>query len=252
MQWMRTCRWMLLMPVLFLLFRLPAGEPTVYRERTPLEEQLIAAWTDGEKEIVLPASMPLARLEACYFALLDAEPGVFWVAHRFGYTADAYGVCVIFPEYLCPAEEISVLRVRLANALASLSAVIPRGASDYAAAYALHDALAAVTVYGTPEASPLGAESAYTAYGALSDRRAVCRGYAMAYLLLLREAGIDASYISSDAMAHGWVLAELDGRRLHIDVTWDDAGKLSHRYFARTETAMTAMGYTGWTFEKES
>ncbi len=241
-----ACRWMLLLPVLFLFWRPSNIGAASVREYTPLEQTLLAAWTAGAERIILPSAVPRADAEQVYFALLDDVPGIFWVAHRFTYVADANGVREILPVYLCSPAEIEGMRERLAGEVERLFSVLPRGASDYAVAYALHDALAAVTAYGTDDHAPLGTEGAYTAYGALIDGTAVCRGYAMAYLLLLREAGIDAGYIHSDTMAHGWVLAELDGRRLHIDVTWDDTDTLTHRRFARTDAAMAAMGYTDW------
>lgn len=247
----RLRRWALcLLALLFLAEAWPQGGVQMVRggcAETPLTQALMAAWTAGESRVELEPPMPLAEVEAAYFALLDARPELFWVAHRFGYTADASGVIEVAPVYLCGGGAIPVLREAVETQVETLLGAVPVGASDYAAAYALHDALAAVATYGASDTSPLGGDGAYTAYGALVDGAAVCRGYAMAYLLLLARAGIAAEYVQSEDMAHGWVRACLDGVWLHIDVTWDDTGDGPvHSSFARTDAAMAQLGYTGW------
>lgn len=224
----RLRRWALcLLALVFLAADLPQGtaeaESRICGE-TALVQALTAAWASGESRVVLEEPMDLQEVETVYFALLDTQPALFWVAHRFGYTANERGVIELAPVYLCGTGWVETLRAELEARMEELLAVVPTGASDYAAAYALHDALAAVVTYGVPDGSPLGSDGAYTAYGALVDGAAVCRGYAMAYLLLLEQAEIRAEYVHSDEMSHGWVRARLDGVWRHIDVTWDDLG----------------------------
>ncbi len=241
-------RWAACLPVLLLLFSacVRQSPPDEAPPVTALEQALLSAWLTGEKQILPDAPTPLNVVETTYFALLDTAPEIFWVADRFGYTAVGQGVVAVEPVYLCADAALPDLRAVFGEAIDSLLAAQPPHGSEYARAYALHDALAAVTAYGQANASPLGEDGAYTAYGALVDGIAVCRGYAMAYLALLARAGIAAEYVHSDEMAHGWVRARLDGRWLHIDVTWDDGVPISHRSFARTDAAMTALGYVGW------
>jgi len=68
-----------------------------------------------------------------------------------------------------------------------------------------------------------------TAYGALLDGKAVCAGYADAYLRLLTAVGIQARTITGTAdngngspQPHAWTMLYLDGKCLFTDVTWDD------------------------------
>lgn len=68
-----------------------------------------------------------------------------------------------------------------------------------------------------------------TAYGALLDGKAVCAGYADAYLRLLQAVGIEAVTLTGTAdngsgipQSHAWTLVKLDGKCLYTDVTWDD------------------------------
>lgn len=85
-----------------------------------------------------------------------------------------------------------------------------------------------------------------TAYGALLDGKAVCAGYADAYLRLLTAAGIEARTITGVAdngsgapESHAWTMLIIDGKCLFTDVTWDDPflngiqdpNYISHDYF---------------------
>ena len=241
-------RWAICLSALLLCLWGCAPPDAVTQETPPtaLGAVLLTAWTAGEERVLLDTPMPLTAVEDTYFALQDAVPELFWAADSFSYTAIGEGVVAVTPHYLCPPSTLPSLRAALATAVDDLLAVLPPQGSEYARAYALHDALAAVTEYGRTDASPLGEMGAYTAYGALVDGVAVCRGYAMGYLVLLARAGITAMYVKSESMGHGWVRARLDGRWYHIDVTWDDRSPTSHQRFARTDKAMQALGYTGW------
>ena len=64
----------------------------------------------------------------------------------------------------------------------------------------------------------------HTAYGALIEKKAVCDGYALAFNLLARRAGIPCLMVSGmvDGYCHGWNLVKVNGNLRYIDVTWDD------------------------------
>lgn len=91
---------------------------------------------------------------------------------------------------------------------------------------ALHDALVRSCAYDveTAESGSLvdGAGAPFTAYGALVDGKAVCAGYARAFVLLCQAAGMDAVYIVSSTMNHGWNAVRVDGQTYYIDCTFDD------------------------------
>ena len=92
-----------------------------------------------------------------------------------------------------------------------------------------------------------------TAYGALLDGKAVCAGYADAYLRLLTAVGIEARTIVGTAYngdgnpeSHAWTMVTIDGKCLFTDVTWDDPfigdaqdpNYVSHAYFNITMEQM--------------
>ena len=243
MPYINLRRWAICLSAFLLCFGSCAmPQPTSEVPPSALEAALLAAWTAGEESLLFDTPMPLAAVEDTYFALLDAVPELFWAADRFGYTAIGDGVVAIAPDYLCLPDELPALRSALTEAIERIMVVRPSQGSEYARAYALHDALVDERLANRL----LGEDGAYTAYGALVDGVAVCRGYAMAYLALLARAGITAEYVKSASMGHGWVRARLDGRWVHIDVTWDDRNPTSHRRFARSDRSMQALGYTDW------
>lgn len=95
---------------------------------------------------------------------------------------------------------------------------------------------------------------AYTASGPLALGYGWQLGYTNAMILMLRELGFEASYVSSDAMSHCWVLANLDGEWYHIDPAWADTkisetGDISHRFFLRSDSEYkndSADKHHGW------
>lgn len=79
-----------------------------------------------------------------------------------------------------------------------------------------------------------GAVLSHSGWSVFRKGLAVCDGYTAAYNLLLALEGIDCrSQINPD---HMWTVATLDGRRVHIDVTWGDQDYgPDHALFAMTE-----------------
>lgn len=74
-----------------------------------------------------------------------------------------------------------------------------------------------------------------TAYGALIEHKAICSGYTDAMYLFLDKMGIRSMRVTSKS--HIWNAVYLDGKWVHLDLTWDDgrytSGRsfLSHKYF---------------------
>ena len=70
---------------------------------------------------------------------------------------------------------------------------------------------------------------AYSIYGALVKKTAVCEGYAKAYKYLLNSAGIECEILqgtannsSGNTESHAWNAVYLDNKWYLVDVTWDD------------------------------
>lgn len=130
--------------------------------------------------------------------------------------------------------------------------------SDVEKALLLHDRLAVWTQY---EPNYTGEFLSHTAYTAFVTRNTVCQGYAMAYMYLLNRVGIKNYYCSSESLMHGWNIVEIDGKRYHVDVTWDDGalwyssgegieGRVYHNNFLRSTEGIKATGHTANDFDK--
>ena len=67
-------------------------------------------------------------------------------------------------------------------------------------------------------------KSKYDMYDCLVDKSAVCQGYSLAYMYILKTyLNIDCSIVYSDSMGHAWNYVKLGNKWYHVDVTKDDA-----------------------------
>lgn len=110
---------------------------------------------------------------------------------------------------------------------------------------AIHDVLVRRCVYEEAgEKAPEAVKNAtQTAMGAVIRRRAVCAGYARAFMAMCDGAGIDVIYVASPDMNHSWNALRLYGKTYFIDCTYDDpvpdrGHAVLHDYFLRTAEEM--------------
>ena len=110
---------------------------------------------------------------------------------------------------------------------AALSSLFPNGAADMTKTeivLAIHDYIALHTRYdyASVENKTNDNPNMYNAYGALVNGSAVCQGYALAYIDLLREVDVESYFVSSSNLNHGWNVINTESGWYHSDVTWDD------------------------------
>ena len=98
--------------------------------------------------------------------------------------------------------------------------------------------------------------SLFTAEGALTNKVAVCQGYAEAFSLLCYKAGIQTEMVygvadnGQTSESHAWNIVRVDGVWYQIDTTWDDpiGGNPQYTYFLIPDSLMnenhTASSYT--------
>lgn len=104
---------------------------------------------------------------------------------------------------------------------AVLNSLFPSGTSGMSKteiALAIHDYLALHTRYDYT----LTNSNMHNSYGALVNGIAVCQGYALAYIDLLREVGVESYFVSSSNLNHGWNVINSGSGWYYSDVTWDD------------------------------
>ncbi len=134
---------------------------------------------------------------------------------------------------------------KLETAVGAFLASVPKGADEYATELHLHDKLINHVEYDRTAADTDAAgamhATAFSAYGALVEGRAVCEGYSRAMQLLLHRADIPCTLVSgtADGAAHMWNVVAIDGLNYHLDPTWNDAGnRLQHTFFNLHTAAM--------------
>lgn len=109
---------------------------------------------------------------------------------------------------------------------------------------AVHDYLVDTIDYDGSKES-----TAYTAYGALVDKKAVCEGYAKAFKYVLDDMKIPCILVrgvaknnDGESEGHAWNYVKVDDQWYAVDVTWDDPvitgiGKISeerkYKYFLK-------------------
>ena len=108
-----------------------------------------------------------------------------------------------------------------------LNSLFPSGTSGMSKteiALAIHDYLALHTRYdyAAVESGSKDNPNMYNAYGVLVNGIAVCQGYALAYIDLLREVGVESYFVSSSNLNHGWNVINSGSGWYYSDVTWDD------------------------------
>lgn len=81
--------------------------------------------------------------------------------------------------------------------------------------------------------------SKFSSYNALVEGTAVCQGYALAYLDLMKRMNIPCELVTSDKLDHAWNLVKIGSSWYHVDVTWNDPvsdryGRARHLYFLKS------------------
>jgi len=86
--------------------------------------------------------------------------------------------------------------------------------------------------------------------GVLRDGYAICEGYARLADLLLGMSGVEAKYVSGmvdgakGRGGHAWNIVKINGKYLHMDVTWDDHndGSIGYDHFLISEEEIIKKG----------
>ncbi len=117
-----------------------------------------------------------------------------------------------------------------------------------------HDYIINNTKYDTDNVTGNTDINSSSAYGVLIEGVGICSGYTDAMQLFLEKMGVKNYRISSDT--HVWNLAYVDGKWLHLDLTWDDpitydgTQSLSHDYFLIPTTTLENLSKNEHEFDK--
>lgn len=225
-------------------------------------ERLRAGLTDSEESIDLTdCRLPRDRLSGVLTGVLLDNPELFHTDSRMSFTYDREGyVLAVFPTYtLSGAELIEARRLyrdtvdAFCRELAAARAEPSDGAWTEADTVLLaHEWLALRCAYD-------GSGTRFDAYSLFRDGLGVCQAYALAFLALMRAAGLDAEVVVSGEMDHAWNRVRADGEWFLVDVTRDDtgipagkpagapaSGAVRHDRLFMTDETAAALGYAGY------
>lgn len=209
-------------------------------EHSALEDAILHSWdTYAETLDVSAFHVNADEMKALLFDMYLYYPEYFYVEHRYSYRYRGDNVTELTNFYLYgqyPEDEVPSMRKVYAYAVSRILMGVQADWSEEETALYLHDAVCLSCTYDTDYLN-------YTAYDALVTGVAVCQGYALAYVDLMRACGIPCYVVSSASMVHGWNLVEIDGTYYYVDTTFDDptsprTTKALHTYFLCDEETM--------------
>jgi hypothetical protein len=186
--------------------------------------------------------------ELLYTSFVWDNPQFFFIGNTYSYegyragNVDYYNVfCLI---YTMSAEERKIASARLETAVSQMQSYLTgvNPANQFETELILHDKLLEVCSYedraSLVEDPAALFPTAFTAYGALVEGRAVCEGYSRAMQLLLHRSGIECTLVNGkdqNNVDHMWNLVTIEGYNYHLDPTWNDAAdRINHSYFNLT------------------
>lgn len=205
--------------------------------------------TDAEEElyktkqvIVDDYLLSTADIRVAAKALYDDNPDLFWLSSTIYQLTDSNGgYTAVQMRSIYAPEEIKRMQAEITKAVDAFHATVPSGLSEYGREKYVHDYIIDNCVYDSQAAethtSADRIEEAYTVYGALVLKKAVCEGYARAMQLLLTGLGVDCVGVTGLGFdtdgtqeLHMWDAVCLDGSWYFVDPTWDDQDYDYRRY----------------------
>ena len=180
-------------------------------------------------------------IEPAYDRITWERPDLFWV---YGFSSEYLptmaNVTITLVEGV-PEAQIPAMYEELMQTARSIASQAEAYPTDYEKILFVHDYIIDHTQYDM-EGLNTGSYGLWqTAYGCLVQGKAVCEGYADAFLLVMQQLGIPCGCVSGDTHEgepHGWNWVQLNGTYYWLDVTWDDPSApdsdeqfMSHKYF---------------------
>lgn len=157
------------------------------------------------------------------------------------------GTCGYRPGKELDESEIKIKMTRTnTKANAIIEKIIKNGMTNKEKLLAIHDYLVKNCAYDE-YAPKKGYDDAYSAYGCLVKKKAVCQGYAGAFNLLATKAGICSIAVGGEAGggSHAWNYVKNGSTYRYIDATWDDPlpdrgskASVPHKYFYMSQAEL--------------
>ena len=155
------------------------------------------------------------KLQLRYFYL--SEPGLFYVDREFAiqYSKD-FSKVVLNLDYLYSRSEAEKMMSEMRKAGLKAIKGITDEMNDYEKALIVHDYIILNCCYDHKEEN-------YSAYDCLVKKSAVCQGYSLAFMYVMRDLlGYDCTVVFTDSQNHSWNAIKIGKSWYHVDLTSDD------------------------------
>lgn len=197
-----------------------------------------------------------AALKALCQELWNYYPEVFMqydcIIHH-TYSPSSGLACDIVLEYLIDEETFRQKKAFYFSEIKRIISTIPTGLSDLEKIVYINDYLAVNYSYDCNMGQP---NEIHDAYNFLLEKRGVCQAYALTFIGIMRELGIECRFAHNNA--HAWNIVKLNGQYYHIDCTHDDpityeygdlAGRVSHDHLLTSSAALYTRdeSHSNWT-----
>ena len=196
------------------------------------------------------------KIKNLYDSIIDSNPTFFHVKnYAISYIKNGDIVSIKFNYQYSKSTYQTMLSKVESKANSIISDLKGKNLTDTEIALLLHDRLAVLCEYdyvnfekylnGDEDAIPF---DAFNIYGVFINNIAVCEGYSYAYKYLLNKMGVEAEVCRSDYMQHMWNVVEIDGKKYHVDLTYNDpsydmTGRVMHEYFLLSTDALKEKGH---------
>lgn len=136
----------------------------------------------------------------------------------------------VFPHYCASTKEEDEKRRRLEDAIDKIVEGAKKFKTEYEMELYAHDSILDGLTYHHEDS--LDSET-YSAYGALVNKKAVCKGISYALMMVLSRLDIWCAVIpGKKEFNHAWNIVRIDGRYYNVDATYDlQDWKTTHVYF---------------------
>ncbi|MCI9110434.1 MAG: hypothetical protein HFH47_01315 [Bacilli bacterium] len=174
-------------------------------------------------------------------------------------TTNTYGKVTITLDKLYSKEDIQNINNKIEQIKAQ---IINDKMTDEEKIKAFHDYIINLSVYDEERATQIESgnnnnenSNSHKASGPLLEGKALCSGYSDAMKLFLDDLGIKNYKISNSN--HIWNLIYINGKWLHLDLTWDDpvtsdkSNMLLHKFFLITTDQLLKLDNTNHNFNRE-
>ncbi len=168
--------------------------------------------------------------------LINNSPEFFYIGQEIsGMTMGGYMV-QYSPDYLYSKSQVEDMRTEIDEEVNKILVGVDSAWSEVEKALYVHDYLVANHTYDE-------SLSKFDIYSFLTEKTAVCQGYAMAYIYIMKQLGMSAVAVTSEAMGHMWNAVCVDGEWYHVDLTFDDPlpdipGSARHQSFLVSDTML--------------